>query len=74
MYAATYSSLLNQETRDNNPDKFNWALAEQICESFVGYKLGIISNDDGHVDFMKEHPEEYVLMDKLCKADVLMTE
>ena len=70
-YAATYSDKLNETTRENAPDKYEHALAEQMCESFVGYALGIISNDRGITDFRKGHPEEYMLMDRLCKARVV---
>lgn len=53
-YANTYFNDLNQETREADYNKFTHALAEQICETFVAYQLGIISNDEGWTDFKKE--------------------
>lgn len=53
-YANTYFNDLNQETRKADYNKFTHALAEQICETFVAYQLGIISNDEGWTDFKKE--------------------
>lgn len=54
IYANTYFNDLNQETREADYNKFTHALAEQICETFVAYQLGIISNDEGWTDFKKE--------------------
>lgn len=53
-YANVYSDSLNQETKSNDPRKFAQAVAEQICETFVAYQLGIISNDEGWTDFKAE--------------------
>jgi hypothetical protein len=53
-YANTYAGDLNQETKDNDYKKFTAALAEQICETFVAYQLGIIANDDGWKEFKSE--------------------
>jgi hypothetical protein len=53
-YANTYFDDLNQKTREVDYEKFTYALAEQICETFVAYQLGIISNDEGWTDFKKE--------------------
>lgn len=53
-YAATYLHELNKRTFKKNHQTFTRALAEQICESFVAYLLGIISNDDGWTDFQRE--------------------
>ena len=50
-YANTYFDDLNQKTADEDYDKFTYALAEQICETFVAYMLNIISNDEGWTDF-----------------------
>ena len=67
-YASTYDDKLNQKVRDGNLKEFDYALAEQICESFVGYMLGIISNNNNSVDFKKTHPKEYDLIDKLYNS------
>lgn len=53
-YANTYANDLNQKKKEEDYRKFTHALAEQICESFVAYQLGIISNDDGWTDFQRE--------------------
>lgn len=70
-YAATYADKLNQRTRSDDPARFSSAIGEQVCESFVGYMLGIISNDNDCANFRCGHPEEYQLIDKLCRAKVL---
>lgn len=53
-YANTYFNDLNQKTKETDYNKFTSALAEQICETFVAYQLGIISNNEGWTDFKKE--------------------
>ena len=53
-YANTYANDLNRETAEKEYQKFTNALAEQVCESFVAYELGIISNDDRWTDFKSE--------------------
>lgn len=53
-YAATYLSQLNCRTFKRDYQAFTRALAEQICETFVAYLLGVISNNEGWVDFHKE--------------------
>lgn len=53
-YANIYFDVLNQETKEADYGKFTHALAEQICETFVAYQLGIISNNEGWTDFKKE--------------------
>ncbi|HIH43441.1 TPA: hypothetical protein HA246_07425 [Candidatus Woesearchaeota archaeon] len=73
-YAATYADKLNEETKVKEPAKFNSAIGEQICESFVGYMLGIISNDNQEIEFKRAHPEEYKLIDKVCRAKVIATD
>lgn len=53
-YASTYEDSLNQEFAEQDYKKFSSALAEQICESFVAYQLGIISNREGWKNFRSE--------------------
>lgn len=53
-YAATYVDRLTRKNFRRKYKKFTSDLAEQICESFVAYMLGIISNDDGWTEFQKE--------------------
>ena len=71
IYATTYADDLNSKTKIENPTRFDTALGEQICESFVGYMLGIISNNNNITDFQSEHPDEYKLIDKLYRAKVI---
>jgi hypothetical protein len=35
MYGNTYLSLLNKETKEEDYNKFTYAMAEQIAETFV---------------------------------------
>lgn len=53
-YAGTYTDTLTQQVKDEDPVKYTKGLAEQICETFVAYQLGIISNDKGWTDFRSE--------------------
>lgn len=53
-YAANYIDKLNLKTKKADEKEFIHALAEQICESFVAYVLGIASNDYGWTNFQKE--------------------
>ena len=53
-YAATYADSLTPEVKDADPKKFEQALAEQICESFAAYMLGIAPNDAGWTNFETE--------------------
>lgn len=53
-YTNDYSTQLNQWTKDNEPDKFELATAEQICEAFVAYVLNIVPNNTGWANF-REH-------------------
>lgn len=73
-YAGNYSDKLNNAIKTEYPGEFDSAVGEQICESFAGYMLGIISNDDGDVNFKKAHPEEYKLIDSICRANVLKSD
>lgn len=54
-YASNYSAQLDLETIINSPDKFELAIAEQICETFAAYMLGIVPNDDDWVYFREEN-------------------
>ena len=70
-YASTYKDKLNQKIKDENLQQFDRALAEQVCESFVGYMLGIISNNNNSIEFKETHPKEYDLMDKLYRSKII---
>lgn len=70
-YAETYSSKLNASTKINDTKSYDSAIGEQICESFVGYMLGIISNDHNEIDFKQSHPKVHKLIDKICRARVV---
>jgi len=54
MYASIYANDLTREVQGADPAKFTRAVAEQICETFVAYQLGIISNHEGWTDFQNE--------------------
>lgn len=69
-YAATRLEEIKGECMVS--PKIDSALGEQICESFVGYMLGILPNDKDDISFKDAHPEEYGLIDKLCRAKVLV--
>lgn len=70
-YSSIYADRLNLETKAANLVRFNQALAEQICESFAGYMLGIISNDNNETDFAKAHPENHRLIDMMYRGKVI---
>jgi hypothetical protein len=53
-YANTYFNKINIELKDKDNWAFTYALAENICETFVAYHLNIISNDDWWTDFKSE--------------------
>lgn len=53
-YASTYAPSLTKEMEKKDPAKYVTAVAEQICESFAAYVLGIAPNDDGWIDFRTE--------------------
>jgi hypothetical protein len=69
-YATTYGESLTQEVRIRNSVVFTRALAEQICESFVGYVLGIVPNDENCASFRIHSQKAWVLMDKLAFATI----
>jgi hypothetical protein len=68
-YAETYSDDLTRETKTKDYEIFFHALNEQICESFVAYQLGIISNDEGWTDFKKESFGNESQKDKCEKSE-----
>ena len=71
IYAASYEDKLNDQIRNSAPASFSIAVEEQICESFVGYMIGIVPNNHKSVNFKKAHPREYQLIDRLCRAKIL---
>ena len=70
-YASGRGKDLNATTKRVDPAKFDRALAEQICESFVAYQMGIISNDDNWTSFKKAMPLTWKHMDLLCNTGLL---
>lgn len=71
IYASSYDSSLNSETRDADYDTFQTAVAEQVCESFVAYYLNILPNEEGYDDFKSAKPELWALIDELVNAQIL---
>jgi len=67
-YAGLYIGDLNAETYEKRPDVFVHTLAEQVCESFVGYLLGIVPNDEDSPDFKAHSPQLWALMDQLARS------
>jgi hypothetical protein len=72
MYAESYSQLLNKYEAEKNPDKFNHALREQMCESFVGYMLNITPNYQGNSDFKTSYLNEWRWINKICKSKIII--
>ena len=70
-YASGYENSLTPAMKRKDPVRFDRALAEQICESFVAYQLNIISNDAGWTDFKKAMPQTWRLIDVLCRAGLV---
>ncbi len=69
-YAKTYASSLTLEVKEKDPEKFDRALAEQVCESFVGYILGSVPNDENILSFREHSPEAWGLFRKLATATI----
>ena len=67
-YASNYSNKIKPDMNLGDI-----ALAEQMCECFVGFNLDILPNNNGHTSFEAAHPELWVLMQELslAKFDVL---
>lgn len=71
-YADIYKNDLNQTVKEEDNGRFTRAIAEQICETFVAYQLGIISNNQGLTEINKESfGEKWALIDKLCRAKIV---
>lgn len=70
-YASGRGKDLNATTKRINPEEFDRALAEQVCESFVAYQLGIVANDVGWTNFRKAMPLTWKHMDLLCNTGLL---
>jgi len=68
-YAETYSHQLNQGFAGENEKKYTNAIAEQICETFVAYTLGIISNNQGWNNFQNESFGNVTQLEKYLKGD-----
>lgn len=67
-YAQTYVDALTAETPQG---EFTRALAEQVCESFVGYVMGIVPNDEDDTSFKHHSPEAWELMNELATSEVI---
>lgn len=70
-YAATYTDDLNWDRLEKEPVVFTRALAEQICESFVGYILEIAPNDQDNPDFKDHSPGAWCLINDLAESQVM---
>ena len=62
-YASNYSNKIKPDM-----DIGDIALAEQMCECFVGFNLGILPNNHGHTSFEEAHPDLWYLMQELSLA------
>lgn len=70
-YSLVHLPNLTSEVKKKNPTKFDYSLREQICESLVGYFLGILPNDRGELSFRDAHPKEYELIKKVATSEVV---
>jgi hypothetical protein len=70
-YASTYGNDLSPDVLEKNHDRFTRALAEQICESFVGYILGIVPNDQDNPRFRTHSAFAWELMDEFADASIV---
>ncbi len=70
-YAQTYADFLTLEVCTKDPGAFVVALAEQVAESFVGYIIGIVPNDQGYSSFKNHSPEAWALIHELATSRVL---
>jgi hypothetical protein len=70
-YAETYADALTWETKKQDPGECTKALAEVMCESFVGYILGIAPNDADQPIFRQHSPVAWWLINKLATAKIL---
>lgn len=71
IYASSFDLSLNWKTKESDYDTFQQAVAEQICESFVGYYFNLLPNEEGYDDFKEAKPELWALIDKLVNAQLL---
>ena len=69
-YAGNYGEFLTAEVRDADRQAFDRALAEQVCESFVGCILGIVPNDEDIPSFREHSPEAWGLFHELAGARI----
>lgn len=70
-YASTYENGLNQTILNENYPMFTRALAEQICESFVGYILNIVPNDEDNPSFQSHSMYAWQLINELATATII---
>lgn len=70
-YASNYAPDLSLEKRQLDGNAYDRALAEQMCESFVGYILGIVPNDDDCPVFKEHSPDLWSLMDMLATSTIV---
>ena len=70
-YAEGYADRLTSATKESDYAEYTKAIAEQICESFVGHQLNIISNDHGGTNFRDTMPRAWAMIDTLCRAKVI---
>lgn len=71
MYSELYQDSLSWKTMQDCPAEFERALAEVVCESFVGYMLGIVPNADDEPDFEKRNSWEWSMINKLANSAVV---
>ena len=70
-YAESYGDFLTPEIRANDPVAFTRAIAEQVAESFVGYIMGVVPNDQNNHSFKDHSPEAWALIHELATSSVL---
>ena len=72
-YASTYLPDITEGKHSSDYVAFTHALAEQIAESFVGYVIGIVPNDQGSIVFKEHSPEAWELMRELATARIIQS-
>ena len=70
-YAQSYVDSLTIGTFKDHRDDFTRALAEQVAESFVGYIMGVVPNDQDDPSFKHHSPQAWGLMHELATARVI---
>lgn len=68
IYASSYESSLNKETKNADYHAFQQAITEQICERFVGYRLDILPNHDEYDSFRVARLKLWELIDLLVRS------